>query len=70
MNPPEILPEEAVNREPLSRFKYREAKIVYCEPQMKYDWIVKCGHKSLREHVGIGETLEEALYDAGIDSHE
>lgn len=63
----EILPEEAVNLPPLNRFKYREAKLIYDDHLMCWDWLVGCGHNYPNEHVGVGATLEQAIFNAGID---
>lgn len=64
---PEILPEEATNLPPLNRFRFREAKLLFDEGQMCYHWIVRCGHYSINDHMGGGDTLEQALFNAGID---
>jgi hypothetical protein len=67
MNPLETAtPEEAINLEPLTRFKYRE---VY-EGGSTLPWIVRCGHRSRDEHYGEGSTLKEAIFNAGIDDLE
>lgn len=67
METPKVLPEEAINLVPLSRFKYREAKIVYDPNAISWGWVVRCGHKSIHEFEGVGDSLQEAIFNAGID---
>lgn len=65
----EVLPEEAVNLEPLTRFKYRT---VVCNPSDHApgldSWVVTCGHQRPAEYKGEGPTLELAIFNAGIDA--
>lgn len=62
-----IEPCEAVNLEPLTRFKYRsiEVKKIAGEP------IVICvsiGQQAHQEYYGEGATIQDAIFNAGIDT--
>ena len=64
----EAMPQEAVNLEPLTRFKFRMVSLLGNCLYTKAIWKVECGHNSSNEHVGFGDTLEAAIFDAGIDT--
>lgn len=67
MNQHSVEPCEAVNLEPLSRFRFRRVTADVDNETNRWAWKIWAGHRSINEYYGEGETLTQAIFNAGID---